>query len=1050
MWRACRCISDNTNAIKYAKLVAKLSLNLSTMYFHENNFAPAKNLSQKALLISKEIGDKNGEASSHLILGEVYISVGEYENAREHLEKSLFIQRETGDRKGEASSYGNLGNVYRSVGEYGKAREHLEISLAIQREIGDRRGEASSYGNLGNVYRLVGKYEKAREHYEKSLVIQREIGDRDGEASSCGNLGNVYQSVDEYEKAREHFEKSLAIQKEIGDRSGEASSYINLGNVYQSVGEYEMAGKHYEKSLAMEREIGDRKGEALSCGNLGNVYLSVGEYEKAREHLEKSLAIQREIGDRSGEASSYINLGNVYRLVGEYEKAKRHYEKSLAMTREIGEREGEASSYMNLGNVYISVGEYEKARKHLEKSLAIQNEIGHRSGEACSYTNLGILYDSVGEYNKALNCFEKSLEIDRDIETKTGVAVSCANLGREFLFLGKYHKANEYNQKALVIFTDIGDREGAAGVCLNQGAVEKAVGNLIKAKKYFEKALALNKEMGNQELETRINITIGDFCFSQSDYDGTEEFIKKALAVSEKIGDNVTQLESFIEMAKLRTRQGKIQEAIWYLHSGIEKCEEMRGSLHDNDQFKISFLDHQAWCYRNLGNLLCQTGKPVEALHVSELLKARVLADLISARYSLEKQISADPRACTGLEEILANVCNCTCLYVSYYYDQIFLWIIKASRVADFQVITGNDLLAREGSSQHLGKFFDFRSFALSSDEIWADQSFHGFLPEWKTWDKDSHGDWRIGEESKSNQGPKMNLPICYKLIIAPVADLLEGPEIIIVPDRALYQIPYAALIDESGKYLSETFRIRVAPSLTTLKLINEIPADYHCQTGALIVGNPDVGEVHFKGKLTTISRLQCAENEARMVGIKLGVKPLLGRQATKEAVLQAMSSVALIHIAAHGDADRGEIVLAPSPAFRIKFPNGIPQEGLYLLTMNDISKVQVRAKLVVLSCCHSARGQTKAEGPVGLARAFLGSGARSVLVALWALDDKSTEHLMTHFYDHLFAGESAGESLHEAMKWMRSEGYDVNQWAPFILIGDDVTFDFGKKGRIQ
>ena len=168
-------------------------------------------------------------------------------------------------------------------------------------------------------------------------------------------------------------------------------------------------------------------------------------------------------------------------------------------------------------------------------------------------------------------------------------------------------------------------------------------------------------------------------------------------------------------------------------------------------------------------------------------------------------------------------------------------------------MIKGNDLLAREGTSQDLEKIFDFRSFALSSDEICADQSSHGFLQESEIWDKDSHGDWRFGEKSKANQRPKMNLPICYKLIIAPVADLLEGPEIIIVPDRALYQIPYAALIDESGKYLSETFRIRLAPSLTTLKLINESPADYHCQTGALIVGNPDVGEVHFKGKLTTI-----------------------------------------------------------------------------------------------------------------------------------------------------------------------------------------------------
>ena len=291
-----------------------------------------------------------------------------------------------------------------------------------------------------------------------------------------------------------------------------------------------------------------------------------------------------------------------------------------------------------------------------------------------------------------------------------------------------------------------------------------------------------------------------------------------------------------------------------------------------------------------------------------------------------------------------------------------------------------------------------------------------------------------------------MNLPMWYRRIIAPIAGFLEGPGIIVVPDNALYQIPFAALTDESGNYLSETFRIRVVPSLTTLKLITESPADYHCQTGALIVGNPDVGEVHFNGKLTNISRLQCAEKEAKIISKKLGVKPLLGQQATKEAVLQAMNSVALIHIAAHGDAERGEIALAPS--FRI--PNGIPQEALYLLRMSDISKLQLRAKLVVLSCCHSAQGQTKAEGVIGMALAFLGSGARSVLVALWALDDESTEQLMDHFYDHLVAGESAGKSLHETMKWMRRQGYDVSQWAPFILIGDDVTFDFGKKGKIQ
>ena len=113
---------------------------------------------------------------------------------------------------------------------------------------------------------------------------------------------------------------------------------------------------------------------------------------------------------------------------------------------------------------------------------------------------------------------------------------------------------------------------------------------------------------------------------------------------------------------------------------------------------------------------------------------------------------------------------------------------------------------------------------------------------------------------------------------------------------------------------------------------------------------------------------------------------------------------------------------------------------------MSEIVQVQLRAKLVVLSCCHSARGQIRAEGVVGIVRAFLGSGARSVLAALWVVNDKATWQHMCCFYEHLVRCESASESFHQAMKWMRSHSFDmVCDWAPFMLIGDNVTFNFEK-----
>ena len=298
-----------------------------------------------------------------------------------------------------------------------------------------------------------------------------------------------------------------------------------------------------------------------------------------------------------------------------------------------------------------------------------------------------------------------------------------------------------------------------------------------------------------------------------------------------------------------------------------------------------------------------------------------------------------------------------------------------------------------------------------------------------------------VEDNEKEIQNTESDLSLYYRMLIGPVADLLENPEIIIVPDALLYQVPFVALTDGRGKFLSDTYRIRIVPSLTTLELIQDSPAHYHSQTGALIVGDPVVGRVRYKGRRQNFSPLPCARKEAEMIGELLGVQPLLGQHATKKAVIQAINSVSLIHFAAHGNAERGEIALSP-----VRTTSKIPREEDYLLTMSDISSVQLRAKLVVLSCCHSACGQIRAEGVIGIARAFLGSGARSVLVALWAIDDRATEQLMKHFYEHLVRGESASESLHETMKWMRDNGFTkVSEWAPFMLIGDNVTFDFGK-----
>ena len=626
--------------------------------------------------------------------------------------------------------------------------------------------------------------------------------------------------------------------------------------------------------------------------------------------------------------------------------------------------------------------------------------------------------------------------------------MSQGHLGCLLSSLGQYGEAKEYLEKALRIHKEIGDREMEGQCYGNLGVVFFDLGQYSEAKKYYEKALLIGRETGCKKGEVANYANLGSVFRSRGEYDKAKEYHCKAIAMSKEIGHVEFELKCHQNLAKDMLSEESTQQAFSNLYACINKCEDIRARQKENDEIKISFLDEHIFPYRKLSELLCISENPTEAIYVVELGRARALADLMSAQYSVEKQLPLNPRPRDGFQRIIANERNCCCLYISYADPYIFLWIFLSDKSMSFRINNVKEIAMNDGSIRNLDNFLGneitFRKFHTLPQGHSEDRSLFQVNCSKLTVQKpqeESPAFRLIEEDTEEDQEPEPSLSLYYKLLITPVADLLDEPEIIIVPDRSLYSVPFAALKGESGQYLSESFRIRIVPSLTTLMLIQESPADYHSQTGALIVGDPEVGDVIYKGHVEYVSRLNCARKEAEIIGRVLGVQPLLGQHATKQVVLESLHSVSLIHFAAHGNAERGEIALAPR-----RPTNGYPHEEEYLLTTSDVAKVRLRAKLVVLSCCHSGRGQIRSEGVVGIARAFLGSGARSVLVALWALEDSATEQLMSRFYEHLVRGESASESLNQAMKWMRVNGYsNVRDWAPFILIGDDVTFDFAK-----
>ena len=792
------------------------------------------------------------------------------------------------------------------------------------------------------------------------------------------------------------------------------SIYLSLFETYCLVNDHTSAIECGEKVLHFLSGCGKKSQEGHVACKLAELYYIQSKYKEAKRLCKKSLSIMIEIGYKQGEAICYANLGSMYQFLSEYGKAETYFKNALVIANEIGDKQGEAVCYGSLGVVFESLGEHGKAETYYKNALVIAKEIGDKQGEAVCYGNLGVVLESLGEHEKAETHQKNALAIRKEIGDKKGEAACYGNLGFLYHSLGEYGKAETFLKNALMMRKENGDKHGEATSYMNLGSLFRSLGKYADAKEYHEKALALSREIRCVELEAIAHLNLA--------YD----------AISER---NVSLHD----------------DAFSNLLACINTCEKIRSFLGRHDQFKINLLDKHSPSYQLLSAMYCVVGYAKEALCVLELGRGRALADLISGQYSAQQQISANPLSWPDIERILKNDNDCNCLYISHCCQDMFLWVLKGNKPTLFRKVDVNECFVQKGMERDVQEVFSEQTFKRLNvvrhyQTHYEDRSL--FLSKvgdsaHEALEKGSSAPFRpVETEEEENLQPVPTLAECYQMIIAPVANFLDEPEIVIVPDRALYKVPFAALMDESEKYLSQTYRIRIVPSLSTLGIIQDSPADYHSQTGALIVGDPDVGDVLYKGRLENPCRLPSARKEAEMIAELLGAEPLLEERATKQAVLQRIPSVSLIHFAAHGHAERGEIALAPQ-----RPTNATPCEKDYLLTMDDISQVQLRAKLVVLSCCHSAQGHVKAEGVVGIARAFLGSGARSVLVALWAIPDKATEQLMSRFYKHLVRGESASESLHQAMKWMRSNGYaDLENWAPFMLIGDDVAFDFGKQ----
>ncbi|MCP4519390.1 MAG: CHAT domain-containing protein, partial [Delftia sp.] len=222
-----------------------------------------------------------------------------------------------------------------------------------------------------------------------------------------------------------------------------------------------------------------------------------------------------------------------------------------------------------------------------------------------------------------------------------------------------------------------------------------------------------------------------------------------------------------------------------------------------------------------------------------------------------------------------------------------------------------------------------------------------------------------------------------YELLVAPLYDALAPyPQLIVVPHGPLHYLPLHALHDGQS-FLLERHAISYLPGASLLRYCTQArPA----ASGDLVLG-------HSYGGV-----LPNAPREAEAVAAILDGQIVLEDAAALDRLRETAPDCRILHLAAHGD------FRPDNPLF-----SGLALSDGWLTTL-DIFNLPLKASLVTLSACQTGRNVVGGgDELLGLMRAFLCAGAASLLLSLWAVEDRSTAQFMETFYTKLTAGQSKG-----------------------------------------
>lgn len=350
---------------------------LSRLSYFTGDTAEAIAICEKALALSRELGD-DGHISNCLgFLGLLYVSTtpDRIMTGLEYLNESLQIKQVLGDKVGLNDSYMLMGNAQFALGQFRDSKVSFEENQRLAREIGNADEELYSYLNLALVAFEMGEFAQAIEQAETA----REEGHRTGN-SMCEGMALSLKAIaslflGQTAQSLEWIEEGLAIAKEINSKYLEIMVRVYQVEIQSMMGRFLDALEAAEIATALIQETGITELEGKVVALQGEIFGRLSESVAAEAKWQQAAEIAENTHSLAVKVRANLGRGRLALVKGLPNEAIGLAGEAITVGEEIG------AGYL-LGEAKLLMGDAlfgtdpELAAPHYRDALAIAESLG--------------------------------------------------------------------------------------------------------------------------------------------------------------------------------------------------------------------------------------------------------------------------------------------------------------------------------------------------------------------------------------------------------------------------------------------------------------------------------------------------------------------------------------------------------------------------------------------------------------------------------------------------------------------------------------------------